>query len=270
MALKKMMEHPSEIEVVGAARSAASAQKLESMGAKTVMCDLTRPESAEAAMSGIDVLVILSSAMPQLNKCKMLGVVCKKICRMEANVGEALTYEPGAFPVHIDWEGGRSAIDAAKSAGVKHVIYIGSMGGTDPNNFLNTMGNGNIVLYKRKAEMYLIGSGIPYTIIHPGGLLPHRGNTIVPGGERELLVGINDTMMNNDSKERCIPREDLAEVVTQCVLEPEVCMGKVFDVSSKDPSLGGQIWDRNLKTLLAPIADQKYDYSQPQHPILEN
>ena len=29
--------------------------------------------------------------------------------------------------------------------------------------------NGNILLWKRKAEMYLTSSGIDYTIIHPGG-----------------------------------------------------------------------------------------------------
>jgi uncharacterized protein YbjT (DUF2867 family) len=43
------------------------------------------------------------------------------------------------------------------------------MGGTQPDNFLNTMGNGNILLWKRKAEEHLIASGIDYTIIHPGG-----------------------------------------------------------------------------------------------------
>lgn len=70
------------------------------------------------------------------------------------------------------------------------------MGGTDKNNFLNTIGNGNILvsntcgavalpcslthvpvahcasqLWKRKAEKYLINSGLNYTIVHPGGLI---------------------------------------------------------------------------------------------------
>lgn len=40
----------------------------------------------------------------------------------------------------------------------------------DPNHFLNKMGNnGNILQWKRKAEQYLIASGLTYTIIHPGG-----------------------------------------------------------------------------------------------------
>lgn len=31
------------------------------------------------------------------------------------------------------------------------------------------LGNGNILMWKRKAEQYLIASGLTYTIIHPGG-----------------------------------------------------------------------------------------------------
>lgn len=55
------------------------------------------------------------------------------------------------------------------------------MGGTDPENFLNKLGGGNVLLWKRKAEQYLIASGLDYTIIHPGGL------TDEPGGRRELV-----------------------------------------------------------------------------------
>jgi uncharacterized protein YbjT (DUF2867 family) len=69
----------------------------------------------------------------------------------------------------IDWLGQKVQIDAAKQAGVKQVIIISSMGGTDPNHMLNKLGNGNILQWKRKAEQYLIASGVPYTIIHPGG-----------------------------------------------------------------------------------------------------
>merc|ERR1711953_615628 len=97
------------------------------------------------------------------------------------------------------------------------------MGDTKPDHFLNTMGGGNILLWKRKAELYLMKSGLPYTIIHPGGLLPHFGNKLVPGGQRELLVGVNDVLMDNPVESRCIPREDLAEVVVQCSLAPEAC-----------------------------------------------
>lgn len=69
----------------------------------------------------------------------------------------------------IDWVGQKLQIDAAKAAGVKQVILVSSMGGTDPENMLNKLGEGNILQWKRKAEQYLAASGVPYTIIHPGG-----------------------------------------------------------------------------------------------------
>ena len=69
------------------------------------------------------------------------------------------------------------------------------MGGTQLDNFLNTMGGGgkigeaNILLWKRKAEMYLVASGVDYTVVHPGGLLNKDG------GKRELLVGMDDELL---------------------------------------------------------------------------
>ena len=50
-------------------------------------------------------------------------------------------------------------------------MLISSMGGTDLSHFLNKMGGGNILVFKRKAEEYLVSqSQMDYTIIHPGGL----------------------------------------------------------------------------------------------------
>lgn len=57
----------------------------------------------------------------------------------------------------MDWIGAKALIDAAKAAGVKHFVYVGSMGGTQPDNFLNTIGKqddgtgGDILLWKRLA-----------------------------------------------------------------------------------------------------------------------
>ena len=40
----------------------------------------------------------------------------------------------------MDWVGQRNQIDAAKAAGVKHVVLISTMAGTKPDHFLNKMG----------------------------------------------------------------------------------------------------------------------------------
>jgi hypothetical protein len=65
------------------------------------------------------------------------------------------------------------------------------MGVTQPDNFLNTLGNGKILLWKRKSEEYLIASGLNYTIIHPGGLIDDKVCTthppVLPGWSCGLL-----------------------------------------------------------------------------------
>lgn len=272
LAVKKMLGS-AELEVIGAARTEQSAKAVaEKTGAKCIVCDLTKPNAAASAMEGIDVLVVLSSATPKMNYFKMMGQLCRKLCCQTMTMGHAIEYQPGGYPKEVDWEGAKAAIDAAKAAGVKHVIQVGSMGGTNPNHFLNTMGHGNILLWKRKAELYLINSGLDYTIIHPGGLLPHFGKKeVVKGGERELLVGIDDAMLANPTETRCIPREDLAEVVLQCALEPEA-IGKTFDLASKDPikcADNNKVWDKNLKTLLGSLDGKTYDWKTLKHEILD-
>lgn len=62
--------------------------------------------------------------------------------------------------IQVDWIGQKTQIDLAKDAGVKHIVIVGSMGGTDENHMLNSIGNGKILIWKRKAEQYLIDSGV--------------------------------------------------------------------------------------------------------------
>ena len=103
----------------------------------------------------------------------------------------------------MDYYGQKNQIDAAKEAGVEQIVLVGSMGGTDENHPLNRLGNGNILIWKRKGEQYLMDSGIDYTIIHPGGLVDE------PEGMRQFVVDKEDRLLK--SRESCtIPRGDLA------------------------------------------------------------
>lgn len=113
-------------------------------------------------MSGIAIGIEASHA---------LQVFWKKLLRQEGARPD-FTFKEGQFPEQIDWLGQKAQLDAAKEAGVKKVVLISSMGGTDEKNPLNKLGDGNILIWKRKAEEYLINSGaFIYTIIHPGGLI---------------------------------------------------------------------------------------------------
>ena len=95
-----------------------------------------------AAMAGVDAVVIATSATP-----KMVGPPPKEGERPQFG------YPAGGLPELVDWVGQRATIDAAKAAGVKHVVVIGSRGGTDPNHMLNRIGGEgtNIMVWKRKA-----------------------------------------------------------------------------------------------------------------------
>ena len=139
------------------------------------------------------------------------------------------TYPPGGLPEAVDWHGQKATIDAAKAAGVKHVVVIGSRGGTDPNHMLNRIGGAgtNILVWKRKAEQYLVDSGLAYTIVRCGGLVCSTG------GVRELIVGKDD----EDLGARSVARADVAEFVVQALLDPQA-RGRSMDLVSKEEGQG--------------------------------
>ena len=90
--------------------------------------------------------------------------------------------------------------------------------------------SGNILLWKRKAEKFLIGlcrgTSMSYTIIHPGGLIDK------PGGEREIVVGVDDKLLME--KVRNIPREDVATVCVEALTREEA-KNRSFDIICRSP-----------------------------------
>eukprot|EP00976_Prorocentrum_cordatum_P107033 1194573-Prorocentrum_minimum.AAC.10 len=59
------------------------------------------------------------------------------------------------MPEQVDWLGQKLQIDAAKAAGVKHVILLGSIAGTKPDHFLNQMGkDARLLEWKRKVFLH--------------------------------------------------------------------------------------------------------------------
>ena len=128
-------------------------------------------KSLEECFQGCTKLIILTSSKPKVVFTSLFGVMFKKFVMRSEGAKPSFYFPEGQTPKDVDWLGQKAQIDAAKAAGIEHVVLISSMGGTDPNHFLNTMGNGQILLWKRKAEVHLMKSGLKYTIIHPGGLV---------------------------------------------------------------------------------------------------
>ena len=57
-------------------------------------------------------------------------------------------------------------IHAAKSIGVKHIVLVGSMGGTDINHPLNKLGNGNILVHSISVAFLLLSSALPLCVLY--------------------------------------------------------------------------------------------------------
>ncbi|MBP0003217.1 MAG: SDR family oxidoreductase [Cyanobacteria bacterium SBC] len=213
--LQKLRDRNDVFEAMGFARSPEKAKERFGATDGFVFGDIRDRVSLNSALQGCQALVILTSAVPQPLSPPQPG--------QRPDMG----FAPGGTPEEVDYRGQLNQIDAAKEAGVEQIVLVGSMGGTDENHFLNSIGNGKILIWKRKAEAYLIESGIDYTIIRAGGLLDE------PGGQRELLVGQDDTLLTNPPNgiKPSIPRADVAELVVRAVLEPNA-RNKAFDTIS--------------------------------------
>lgn len=228
---KKLKERADQYVVRGLVRTKESKGKIG--GAEDVFVgDIRNTDSIIPAIEGIDSLIILTSAVPKMKS----GVDLTQGGRPE------FYFEDELFPEQVDWIGQKNQIDVAKAAGVKHIVLVGSMGGTNPNHPLNKLGNGNILVWKRKAEQYLADSGVPYTIIRAGGLQDKEG------GVRELLVGKEDELLQTATK--AITRADVAEVCIQA-LQFEEAKGKAFDLASKPEGTGTPTKD--FKALFSQI-----------------
>lgn len=231
LVLKKLLERPEDYECVGVVRSDKSARQLRQYGAtqeQIIVCDILSndgPALLAQAMDGADRMVICTSAVPKIKPLSLIPVLLAKIFRREQVPRPKFSFKENQNPEQIDWFGQKLQIDAAKAAGIKKCVLVGSMGGTDGNNFLNTIGDGNILVWKRRAEAYLIASGLDYTIVHPGGLKDDAE------GERELVLDVDDNLISTGSKYRSIPRADVAAL---CVAALRLGERRAVDVVAKN------------------------------------
>jgi uncharacterized protein YbjT (DUF2867 family) len=216
LVVKKLQLDNQTWQVIPFAKSKNKAEEIFTSTEGFIFGNILAPEDLAIATQGCSALIILTSAVPKM-----------KTPPQEGKPPE-FDFEENGKPEKVDWLGQKNQIDAAKKAGIEHVILVGSMGGTKENHPLNRLGNGNILIWKRKAEQYLIDSGIDYTIIRAGGLLDK------PDGKRELIVGKNDEFLASPPNgiPTSIPRGDVANTVIQALSNP-FARNKAFDLISK-------------------------------------
>ncbi len=123
-------------------------------------------------------------------------------------------------PEAIDYQGVKNLVDAAAAARSQQFVLISSRSVTQPDNPLNKI-FGNVLIWKLKGEDALRASGVPYTVIRPGGL------TNGPGGDMSLVFEQGDTVRAQTT----ITRADLARIAVQALKYPEA-RNRTFETSS--------------------------------------
>jgi nucleoside-diphosphate-sugar epimerase len=215
------------------------------------ICDITNEDTSalDELVKDCDAVMICTSAKPAPT-----GEINEETKRPKFGF-------PNGQPELVDWIGQKNLIDAAKKANKDvHVVICSSMGGTNPNNSLNNLGKvtnpdgstsgGDILKWKRKAEVYLMESGLAYTIVHPGGLLNE------PGNQRELCLGVDDKIPGTSNNS--VPREDVANVMI-AALENEGYRGRSFDLVSKPAGEG--VITKDYGKLVDSLGGKNCDYS---------
>mmetsp|Transcript_16966 Transcript_16966/g.20391 ORF Transcript_16966/g.20391 Transcript_16966/m.20391 type:complete len:291 (-) Transcript_16966:52-924(-) len=247
---RKILALPDEFEPLGLVRTEESKSNLVASGipeSKVAVVDVTDTAAVQSVATGCSTFFICTSAKP------------KPTGDANPETGRPIFGFPDGSPEEVDWHGQKIQIDACGPD--THVVLCSTMGGTDSNHMLNRIGQttnedgstsgGNIVKWKRKAEVYLIDSGKPYTIVHPGGLKNE------PGGERELVLGVDDGMEGTES--RTVPREDVAELMLQAAKNQDVYMYRSFDLRAKEKDDGTTTTD--FRALVETLGGRNCDYS---------
>ncbi|KAK8458737.1 hypothetical protein SEVIR_2G003700v4 [Setaria viridis] len=127
--------------------------------------------NAAAAISPSEKLEIVECDLekqPQDGIVEAIGNASLVVCSIGASEKEILDV---TGPYRIDYMATTKLVQAATAAQVEHFVLVTSLGTNRigfPAFLLNLFWG--VLLWKRRAEEALIASGIPYTIIRPGGM----------------------------------------------------------------------------------------------------
>jgi uncharacterized protein YbjT (DUF2867 family) len=176
-------------EVRAMTRSLEKGKRILGEDSNLVQADVTKPATLPPLLAGADFII------------STIGVSGK---------GEAR-------PEDVDYGGSVALIEASKEAGIKKFIMVSSGGVTWWTHPLNWFYNG-VLTWKRKAEVYLRGSGLTHVIVRPNG-----GLTDQPGNENKIIFTQTDGFPSS------ISREDVAMVCVQA-LEHKEADNKTFEI----------------------------------------
>ncbi|XP_076889976.1 protein TIC 62, chloroplastic-like isoform X2 [Bidens hawaiensis] len=194
-----------------------------------VECDLEKPEQIKPA----------------------LGNASTVICTIGASEKEIFDV---TGPYRIDFQATKNLIDAAAAAKAKHFILVTSLGTNKfgfPAAVLNLFWG--VLCWKRKAEEALLASGIPYTIVRPGGM---ERPTDSFKETHNLTLSLEDTLFGG-----LVSNLQVAELLAFMAKNPNLSYCKVVEVVAETTAPLTPMGD-----LLTKIPPQRPIPPQPKEP----
>ncbi|MGB3495098.1 MAG: NAD(P)H-binding protein [Elainellaceae cyanobacterium] len=137
-------------------------------------------------------------------------------------------------PYKVDYEGTTNLTDIAREKGIEHLVLVSSL---CVSRFFHPLNLFWLVLYwKKKAEDYIVRSGVPYTIVRPGGLREEDSDD-------SIVMTQPDTLFEGG-----IPRIKVAQVSVEALFQPAARNQIVEIVAQPD------VPKRSLKDLFEQVA----------------
>ncbi len=191
----EILRNSQSFEPVAMVRKEEQKEIFEDMEVSTVIADLEG--AVDHALKGIDKVIFAAGS--------------------GGDTGEDKT-------IAVDQEGAIKIIDAAKKAKVKKFVMLSAMGADEPSKHKKLE---HYLEAKKKADEYLMDSGIPYSILRPGALTDDMGLAKVKLGEK----------LNEKGE---ISRDDVAFLLVMSLADPLI-KNKIIEALEGNESIKSAI-----------------------------
>lgn len=194
---------------------------LEQHGAEICIGDLRQLRDIERAMQGVEYVISAHGSS-------------------DSNGGSAQD---------LDYRANIDLIDQAKTAGVKHFVFISVLGADRGYE------DAPVFKAKRAVEKYLQDSGLNYTILRPSGF----ASNLLPLAERFRKTGIYLLIGDAKSRTSIVSTDDLATIAAQSV-QKEGAFNQIFAVGGPEiltrediPRTFGRVFNREPVVINVPL-----------------
>ncbi len=183
--------HDRQVPMRTLVRDRATAQAILPAQVERVVGDVLDPAGLRSAIAGCTALIIATGARPSFD---ITG------------------------PYRVDYEGTKNLVQAAQAEGIEQIVLVSSL---CVSRFFHPLNLFWLVLFwKQQAEAVIRGSGIPYTIVRPGGL--KNDPPTLP-----LVMAPADTLF-----EGSLSRQQVAEVCVEALVQPQA-RNKVVEIVAR-------------------------------------